>query len=327
MATFVTSGRSLYDMVKNLDANGNAVKTAEVLQRACPMLQDAPVVTANNILTHKISVRTSLPEAEVKRLNKGVGGSFGNRETYEFGMKEYQALPWIDKMEFKYAKDANEIRQSNMESVLQGWGQSLEHDFLYDRKSKGPDCIDGIESYVSALDGNRVISAGGTGNNLQSIYLVAWDSAMGAFAIAPQGDSAGVSFTVKGDTTIADPNDPTKRLEVEEYKVEASLGFGIKDKRAIARIANIDCSNINANTLNPELLMKALNQFPTWLRDKVVIYCSHDIELALQMNANSKQNASFVYGSKELYAQTLATFNGHPIRISEVLEKQATVLQ
>ena len=38
MATFQTSGRSLYDMVKNLDADGNAVKTAEVLQKACPML-------------------------------------------------------------------------------------------------------------------------------------------------------------------------------------------------------------------------------------------------------------------------------------------------
>ena len=91
MATFQTSGRSLYDMVKNLDANGNAVKTAEVLQKACPMLQDAPIVTANNITTHKVSVRTGLPAAEVKRLNQGVGGSFGSRETYEFGMKEYQA--------------------------------------------------------------------------------------------------------------------------------------------------------------------------------------------------------------------------------------------
>ena len=63
MATFQTSGRSLYDMVKNLDADGNAVKTAEVLQKACPMLQDAPVVTANNVTTHKISVRTGLPSA------------------------------------------------------------------------------------------------------------------------------------------------------------------------------------------------------------------------------------------------------------------------
>ena len=30
MATFQTSGRSIYDMAKNLDANGNAIKTAEI---------------------------------------------------------------------------------------------------------------------------------------------------------------------------------------------------------------------------------------------------------------------------------------------------------
>ena len=112
-----TSGRSLYDMVKNLDADGNAIKTAEVLQKACPMLQDAPVVAANNIFTHKVSIRTSLPKAEVKRLNQGVGGSFGSRDNREFGLKTYQSLPWIDKMEFKFAKDANEVRQSNMESI------------------------------------------------------------------------------------------------------------------------------------------------------------------------------------------------------------------
>lgn len=329
MAIFQTSGRSLYDMVKNLDADGNAVKTAEVLQKACPMLQDAPVVTANNVLTHKVSVRTNLPIAEVKRLNQGVGGSFGSRETYEFGMKEYQSLPWIDKMEFKYAKDANEVRQSNMEGILQGWGQSLEADFLYDNKSNGLDSINGIASYCSTLEGNRVISAGAStvsNKKVMSIYLVAWDEAMGAFAIAPQGDTAGVKFNVLGEHVIADPNDATKQLLVEQYEVGASLGFGIKDKRAIARIANIDCTNVDSTTFNPELLMKAINQFPTWLRDKIVIYVPHEVELALQMAANSKSNASFQYGTKELYAETLATFNGHPIRVSEMILPQTAIV-
>lgn len=321
MAIIQTSGRSLYDMVKSLDADGNAIKTAEIMQKACPMLQDAPVVTANNVLTHKVSIRTSLPKAEVKHLNAGVGGSFGSRETYEFGMKVYQALPFIDKMEFKFAKDANEVRQSNMEGVLQGWGQSLEQDFLYDDESNGADHINGIEHYVSKLDGNRVIDAGGTAN-LKSVYLVAWDSAMGAFAIAPADDTAGVKFSVLGDDIIPDPNDPAKRMEVEQYKVEASLGFGLKDKRAVARIANIDCSNVSATTLNPELLMKAINQFPTWLRSKIVIYAPREVELALQMAANSKSNASFVYGQKELFAEPVSTFNGLPIRVSEVMVDQ-----
>ena len=329
MATFQTSGRSLYDMVKNLDADGNAVKTAEVLQKACPMLQDAPVVTANNVTTHKISVRTGLPSAEVKRLNQGVGGSFGSRETYEFGMKEYQALPWIDKLEFKYAKDPNEVRQSNMEGILQGWGQSLESDFLYDKKSNGLDNINGIDSYCGSLDGNRVINGGAStvvSKKVMSIYLVAWDTEMGAFAIAPQGDTAGVKFNVLGDHIIADPNNSGKQLLVEQYEVGASLGFGVKDKRAIARIANIDCTTVGNTTFNPEWLMKAINQFPTWLRNKIVIYVPHEIELAMQMAANVKSNASFVYGQKELYAETLSTFNGLPIRVSEAIVPQTAIV-
>lgn len=329
MATFQTSGRSLYDMVKNLDANGNAIKTAEVLQKACPMLQDAPIVTANNVLTHKISVRTGLPAAEVKRLNQGVGGSFGSRETYEFGLKEYQALPWIDKMEFKYAKDANEVRQSNMESMLQGWGQSLESDFLYDKKSNGIDCINGIDSYCATLEGNRVINGGAStvsSKKVMSIYLVAWDSEMGAFGIAPAGDTAGVKFNVLGDQVIADPNDSTKRMIVEQYEVAASLGFGVKDKRAIARIANIDCTDVTDSTFDPAVLMKAINQFPVWLRNKIVIYVPHEIELAMQLAANKKSNASFVYGQKELYAEPISTFNGLPIRVSEMIVPQTAIV-
>lgn len=322
-----TSGRSLYDMVKNLDADGNALKTAEVLQKACPMLQDAPVVAANNIFTHKVSIRTALPKAEVKRLNQGVGGSFGSRDNREFGLKTYQGLPWIDKMEFKFAKDANEVRQSNMEGILQGWGQSLESDFLYDSTANGADCIDGIAQYCKTLEGQRVVSAGGVGGNLTSVYVVAWDTNMGAFAIAPQNDTAGVRFAVLGDHIISDPDDAKKMLAVEQYEVEASLGFGIKDTRAIGRIANINVANVTKDTFDPELLMKVINQVPVALRKNIVIYVPKEIELAMQMAANSKTNASFVYGQKELFAEPVSTFNGYPIRVSDMISTAESQVQ
>ena len=321
-----TSGRSLYDMVHNLDINGNALKTAEVLQRACPMLQDAPVVAANNILTHKVSIRTSLPKPEVKRLNQGVGGAFGGRENREFGLKIYQSLPWIDKKEFEFAKHPDDIRQSNMESVIQGWGQGLEGDFLYDNiAANGADSINGIATYAATIDGKRVVDAyvsGDATTDLTSIYFVAWDEAMGAFAIVPQTDTLGVQFEVLGDEVMQDPADPAKSLVVERYKVEASLGFGVKDVRAVARIANIDLTQITDSTKYtnlPKLIMTTLNQFPAYLRSKVVMYMPKEVSLGLQLAANDKSNASFVYGSTELFADKVPTFNGVPIRESEMI--------
>lgn len=324
-----TSGRSLFDMVKNLDADGNTVKTAEILQKDCPMLQDAPIVFANNVLTHKVSVRTSLPKPEIKRLNQGVGGAFGARDTKEFGMKLYQSLPWIDKMEFRFAKDANEVRQSNMEGILQGWAQGIEQDFLYDSVATyGADSINGIATFADKVDDKRVFDASeGTATEEQiytSIYLVAWDAMNGAFAIAPENGTAGVSFQVLGDTIIGDELNPGKRLEVEQYKVESSLGLGVVDPRAIARIANIKTSEIADTTKDgykklPVMLMRALSQFPANLRDKVVIYMPKEADLALQLAANDKSNASFVYGSGELFASRVPTFNGTPIRVSEMI--------
>lgn len=323
-----TSGRSLVDMVKNLDADGNTIMTAEILQKSTPMLQDAPIVPANNVLTHKVSVRTALPKPEIKRLNQGVGGAFGARETKEFGMKLYQSLPWIDKMEFKFAKDPNEVRQSNMEGVLQGWAQGIELDFLYDNvKTYGADSINGIATYASTLEGNRVIdAAAGTaaGSKYTSIYLVAWDKMNGAFAIAPENATAGIVFQNLGDDVIADELNPGKRIEVEQYKVESSLGFGVVDPRAVARIANIASADVADTSKDlykqlPVMLMRALSQFPANLRDKVVIYAPKSVDLALQLAANDKTNASFVYGSGELFASRVPTFNGTPIRISEMI--------
>ena len=323
-----TSGRSLVDMVKNLDADGNTIMTAEILQKSTPMLQDAPIVFANNILSHKVSVRTALPKPEIKRLNQGVGGAFGARDTKEFGMKLYQSLPWIDKMEFKFAKDPNEVRQSNMEGVLQGWAQGIELDFLYDNvKTYGADSINGIATYANALEGNRVIDAAGgaaSGSKYTSIYLVAWDKMNGAFAIAPENATAGIVFQNLGDDVIADELNPGKRIEVEQYKVESSLGFGVVDPRAVARIANIASADVADTTKDlykklPVMLMRALSQFPANLRDKVVIYAPKSVDLALQLAANDKSNASFVYGSGELWASRVPTFNGTPIRISEMI--------
>lgn len=323
-----TSGRSLVDMVKNLDADGNTIMTAEILQKSTPMLQDAPIVPANNVLTHKVSVRTSLPKPEIKRLNQGVGGAFGARETKEFGMKLYQSLPWIDKMEFRFAKDPNEVRQSNMEGVLQGWAQGIELDFLYDSvNTYGADSINGIATYANAIDGKRVIDAAkgtASGSKYTSIYLVAWDKMNGAFAIAPENATAGIVFQNLGDDVIADELNPGKRIEVEQYKVESSLGFGVVDPRAVARIANIASADVADTTKDlykqlPTMLMRALSQFPANLRDKVVIYAPKSVDLALQLAANDKTNASFVYGSGELFASRVPTFNGTPIRVSEMI--------
>ena len=67
------------------------------------------------------------------------------------------------------------------------------------------------------------------------------------------------------------------------------------------------------------MLMRALSQFPANLRDKVVIYMPKEADLALQLAANDKSNASFVYGSGELFASRVPTFNGTPIRVSEMI--------
>jgi len=331
MTTYKTNGRSIIDMAKNLDASGNAIKTAEVLMKTCNILKDAPVKKANNILTHKETFRTSLPTAEVKRLNQGVGGQFPSRDNREFGLKNYQSLPWIDAMEFQYAKNPDEIRQDNMEGILMGWGQSMNSDLIYDSvKANGADSINGIATFCATLDGNRVISAGGNSyaTKLTSIYVVGWDLINGAYVIVPEKANAGINFEVLGESVITDPNDSTKRMLVENYKVEATLGLGTRDPRAFARVANIDVDDIDDTTFVPKWLMTVLSELPPMLQNKTstVIYVSKEVSLAIQLAADSKTNASFVYKQTKLFAEPVMTFNGYPIRIDESISTAEDVV-
>lgn len=331
MADFKTSGRSIIDMAKNLDANGNSIRTAEILYTECNILKDAPVKKANNILTHKETYRTGLPAAEVKRLNQGVGGAFPSRDNVEFGLKNYQSLPWVDKELLKYAKNPDEIRQDNMEGILMGWGQSINGDLIYDSiAANGSESINGIAWHTRSLDGNRVVSAGGGSyaTKLTSIYVVGWDLMNGAYAIVPESENAGISFERLADQVIPDPNNTAKNINAEMYEVKAHLGLGTRDPGAFARIANIDVDDVDETTFDEKWLMTVLNSLPAHLRNKTstVIYVPKEVALAIQLRANSKSNASFNYGQTELFGDIVQTFNGYPIRIDESISTAEDVV-
>ena len=299
MATFQTGGVSLYDTVKKMGADENTLKTAELLQKASSFLQDAPVVMADS------------------------------QQIYKFGTTDYVGLPWILKSELKNTTDQKQLRHAYMGHWLHGWAHSLEADFLHSTKANDMDNIDridGVDAYCSKLDVDRVIDGGASTvdhKKVMSIYLVAWDAENGAFVIAPQDNTAGIKFNILGDQVIVDPDNPDKHLVVEMYEMGVSLGFGLRDKRAVARIANIDCTTVSSSTLDTKWLIKAINQFPANLRSKIIIYVPSEIELAIQMTCLNSTDTPFVYDQNKLQY----SFNGLPIRVSEAIIPQTTIIQ
>ena len=60
------------DWTKRLDPNGSIATIVEMMSIDQPMLQHATVIEANDILSHRTTVRSGLPAGMRRRLNYGV---------------------------------------------------------------------------------------------------------------------------------------------------------------------------------------------------------------------------------------------------------------
>jgi hypothetical protein len=325
MAVMEVRSDTLVDITRGLTQDGNLVHISEVLQKECPILKDAPFIESNFSTFHKAMRRKTLPRLDVKKINKGVGGSFGESEEVDFGLKLYMGYPRVDRKLEDLMADKARYLQQQIDGEMMGAAQQLEGDFIYDNiASNGKESIDGLASYANKIAGGRVIDAEGTGANLASIYVVAWDQTSGVCGAYAKGTNGGLKFEDKGYSLLPDPDDVSKLIEYHVFDCSAQLGLVVNDPRAIARVANIDLTDVDATTFNEEWLMEAISIIPASLRSKAVIYAPNKVLLAMQKRGNAKGNAS--YPRENLYGEWVTMFNTTPVRVAEMISEHETAV-
>lgn len=306
---------TLLDVMNNRAPDGNLLVVAEVLQKETPVIKDAPWMEANDLLQHIYARRTALPKSEQLKFNKGVGGNIGATEQVTSGIQARGNWPSYDARLVDMAPNKQEYRNNEARATIMGIGQDIEKDIIYGSKAADTCAFDGIESYCDAI-GTRVINAGGS-TNLTSAYIVAWDTANGAYLVYPKGSQAGVKFEDKGERT-RDMADGTKLRVYEDY-VEVSCGLCVADLRAVCRIANIDSSAPTAESFDENDVILLLNRMPASIRQKAVMYVSRNVHAAIEMRANAKSNV--FYTPKEVFGEMLTSIRGMPIRLDEMISE------
>lgn len=311
---------TLLDVMNRRAPDGNLLVVAEVLQKETPMIKDAQWVEANDLTQHIYARRTVLPKSEILKFNKGVGGNIGATEQVTSGIQARGNWPSYDARLVDLAPNKQQYRNDEARATIMGIGQDIEKDIIYGSKAADTCAFDGVESYCDAL-GARVISAGGS-SHLTSAYIVAWDTANGAYLAYPKGSQGGIKFEDKGERT-RDMADGTKMRVYEDY-VEVNAGLCVADLRAVARIANIDISAPTANTFDENDVILLLNRMPASLRSKAVMYVSRNLHAAIEMRANAKDNV--YYTPKDVFGETLTTIRGLPVRLDEIISENEDVV-
>jgi len=316
MATLGTNVATLADFAKRLDPNGKVDVIVEMLSETNEVLDDMLFVEGNLPTGHKTTIRSGLPSATWRKLNYGVQPSKSEtvQVTDTCGMLE--AYAEVDKMLADLNGNTAAFRLSEDQAFLESMNQSMASGLFYNDTDVDPEKFMGLGPRfddLSAENGANIISAGGSGSDNHSIWLVAW-GANTVHGIFPKGSKAGFQHQDLGEVTLEDANNGKYQGYRTHYKWD--IGLCVRDWRYVVRIANIDSSDLtkdaSAGADLIDLMVQAVEMLPSQSLGRPVFYCNRTIRSFLRRQITNKDNVRL--SLDEVAGKKVVTFDGIPVR-------------
>lgn len=326
MATIGNTYLSLADLYKNQEGGEVTADIIEMLSQINPIIADMPAIECNQGATHMTTVRTGLPTATWRSLYQGVQPSKATNKQVKDTTGMLEAWSEVDaKLVELAAEGAGQFRLNEAQAFLQTmsneWASTIfygseENEFtgLSPRFNEWSDDKDDGAAY-------QVIDAGGTGNDLTSIWMIVW-SPTTCHGLYPHGTMAGISRQDLGEETTDDGNGGKYRVVREKF--ELNTGLSVRDYRYVVRIANIDVSAVQDGTVDLYALMRK-GYYRLYQRKApngtAAIYCNTDIMEALDAQAtNNGTTDNFVrLTPMEIQGETIMGYRGVPVREVDAL--------
>lgn len=300
MATLPKAGAvTLLDFAKSLDPDGNTATVVELLNQSNEVLTDMKWIMGNLSTGHMTTVRTGLPTVVWRRLYKGVppGKSQRAQVTDTTGMLE--ARSEVDKAIADLADNVSAFRLSEAQAFLEAMNQAMTQTLFYGDVTVNPERFTGLAprySSLSAGNGGNIIDAGGSGSDNTSMWLIVWgeNTITGIF---PKNSKAGIEHTDLGVIDAFDDSTPPARYRAYADHWVWKCGISVRDWRYAVRIANIDVSDLVAQTGTqantaatwlPRLMVRAMARIPNMGMGTAVFYGNRTVKEMLAIMAMDK---------------------------------------
>ena len=166
---------TLVEIAKRTDPRGGAAAIAEILNEQNDIIQDMVWLEANDVFSHKTTRRLSLPEAEWRKLNSGVGtNSSRTMEVIDtMGMLEVYAEADVELV--NAAPDPQAIRMQEAVAFIEGMGQQLANTTFYGDCLTNPERFTGFAPRLNATIQLNVDKEGHTNSTQNtSVYFIQW---------------------------------------------------------------------------------------------------------------------------------------------------------
>lgn len=338
MATLGQNGKvTLLDIAQSMDPQGKVADVAELLTQTNEILLDMPWFEGNLPTGHQGTIRTGLPTAVWRQFYQGVPPSKSQRAKITDACAMLETRSEVDVDEANLNGNASAFRLSEATAFVEGLNQTMADSLIYGNATVNPERFNGLAPRYSAIsgatNGQNIIDAGGTGSDNTSIWLVVWGKQT-AFGIYPKGSQAGLTHKDLGEYDAFDANQNRFRAYGDLWQWKC--GVHVKDWRYIVRIANIDVSNLVAESSAADLvklMVRAFARIPLPGMGNAVFYANRTVKEMLSIQALSKsQNALSIseslrqFGGVNVAMQELR-FMGVPVRtVDRIVTTEARVV-
>ncbi len=297
MATLSATALTLADWAKRTDPNGNVPVVAELLSQSNEILEDAVFKEGNLPTGERVVIRTGLPTVYWRALNQGIPNSKSTTAQVDEACGILEARSEVDKDLAMLNGNTSQFRLSEDQAFLEAMNQTQATTMFYGNPGTDPKQFLGLASRYSSLSGGNaqnIMSAGGSGSDNTSVYLVVWGDNT-VYCPFPKGSKAGLVHEDLGEQTVY--NSDGTRMQALATRYQWKNGLVVKDWRYVVRIPNIDVSDLiaqsgtqlsTATTALIKLMARSLYRIPNMSMGRPAFYMNRTVHSGLALAALDK---------------------------------------
>ena len=329
MATIGQNYLDLADLYKQREGGKVTAKIIEMLSQSNPILQDMVAIMCNDGTSHMTTSRAGYSAGTWRRLYQGVMPTKGSTAQVRDTTGFLERWSEVDAKLVSLAGDgAGQFLLNEASGQIDAMSNDMADSLFYATSTVNPERFTGLAprfNSLSAENKSQIVDAGGTGNDNTSIWFVVWGENT-VHALYPNGSMAGLQRNNYGEETKTFADGSVMRVYRERYCWD--IGLTVRDYRYVARVCNIDVSDMMAGSVAlDKLMVKAYYRLKQRKVSggKLVIYCNTAVKAALHDLAASKANVNLYL--KNFEGEEIVTFLGTPIHeVDALINAEARVV-
>ncbi len=347
MAAIGNTVDTLMNWAKMRDPDGRAAMIVELLNQSNEINSHMLWSEGNLPLGNRTSVRVSLPTVYTRQIGSAVATSTSRTAQFDDSCAILEAWNEVDCKLADLEADAATYRFNQMLPYFEAMAQKFAYLFWYGDTTVDPTQFFGLAARYASLSASiassqNVINAGGSASVNSSMWLVTMGKGA-TTGIFPKGSKAGLQHEnlgkIRSQTAAAYPS-TSLMVYADQYTWDA--GIAVEDWRRNVRIANVDMTNLVAESGAADLLKlmyKALMRLPSIgmpastsgnptaalpTGGALGFHCNRTMREMLGIQALNKVSNQLVFA--DMAGEKVLTFQGVPIFNSDQLTSSETAV-